>query len=127
MDGANLDLNASITKIGQNMIVTLSDNMTDERIHEISNIIIEQTHRTGAKGVVLNFAMVSMIDSYIYQTFEATSRATALFGAKVVWVGLNPGVVCSLIDLGVEPNENVMHTAMSLEQGLAVLAEMEAK
>ena len=127
MNGANLDLNASITQIGRNVIVTISDNMADDRIHEISDIIIEQAHRSGASGAILNFAMVSMIDSYIYKTFESTSRALTLFGVKVVWVGLSPGVVCSMIDLGIEPDENVMHTAMTLEQGLAELAGMAAQ
>lgn len=124
MGGANLDLSASITRIGRNMIVTLSDNMTDERIHEISDVIIKQAHKSGVSGVVLNFGMVSMVDSHIYKTFEATSRAVTLFGAKVVWVGLNPGVVCSMIDLGIEPDEKVMRTAMTLERGLAELEEM---
>jgi len=69
MSGANLDLNASVTQIGRSMIVTLSDNMTDERIHEISDVIIQKAYESGIKGAVLNFGMVSMIDTYIYRTF----------------------------------------------------------
>ncbi len=127
MSGANLDLKASVTQIGRNLIVTLSDNMTDDRIHEISDIIIEQAFKSGADGAVLNFGMVSMIDSYIYKTFEATSRALTLFGVRVVWVGLNPGIVCAMIDLGIEPDGRTVHTALTLEQGLAELAEMAAQ
>lgn len=64
-----MDLNASVTQIGRSMIVTLSDNMTDERIHEISDVIIQKAYESGIKGAVLNFGMVSMIDTYIYRTF----------------------------------------------------------
>jgi anti-anti-sigma regulatory factor len=127
MSGAILDLNASITQIGRNMIVTLSDNMTDDRIHEISDIIIGSAHKSGARGAILNFGMVSMIDSHIYKTFETTSRVLTLFGVKVVWVGLSPGIVCSMIDLGIEPDDQTLHTALTLEQGLAKLAEMAVK
>ncbi len=127
MSGTNLDLKASITQIGRNLIVTLSDNMTDDRIHEISNVIIKQAFKSGADGAVLNFGMVSMIDSYIYQTFEATSRALTLLGVNVVWVGLSPGIVCAMLDLGIEPDGQIVHMALTLEQGLAELAEMAAQ
>ena len=123
MGGANIDLNESVTKIGRNMIVTLSDNMTDERIHEISNIIVQKAYEYDVKGVVLNFGMVSMIDSFIYDAFEKTSRILALFGRKVIWVGLSPGIVCAMIDLGIEPDNSVIRTAMTLEQGLEKLEE----
>lgn len=105
------------------MIVTLSDNMTDERIHEISDIIIQKAYESNVSGAILNFGMVSMIDSYIFSTFEKVSRILALFGRKVVWVGLRPGVVCAMIDIGIEPDGGVFHTAMTLEQGLAKLEE----
>ena len=123
MGGANLDLSASVTQIGRSMIVTLSDNMTDERIHEISDIIIQKAYESEIGGVVLNFGMVSMIDSYIYGAFEKVSRVLTLFGRKVVWVGLSPGVVCAMIDIGIEPDGTIIHTAMTLEQGLVKLEE----
>lgn len=123
MNDVNLDLSASVTQIGRNMIVTLSDNMTDERIHEIAEIIIRRAYESQIRGVVLNFGMVSMIDTYIYKTFEKVSRALALFGLKVVWVGLSPGVVCAMIDIGIEPDGGIILTAMTLEQGLEKLEE----
>lgn len=123
MGDANLDLNASVTRIGRSMIVTLSDNMTDERIHEISDIIIQKAYESDITGAILNFGMVSMIDSHIYRTFEKVSRVLTLFGRKVVWVGLNPGVVCSMIDIGIEPDSSILCTAMTLEQGLEKLEE----
>ena len=105
------------------MIVTLSDNMTDERIHEISDIIVQKAYKSDIEGVVLNFGMVSMIDSFVYGAFEKVSRVLTLFGRKVVWVGLSPGVVCAMIDIGIEPDGSVIRTAMTLEQGLAKLRE----
>ncbi|HRX57743.1 MAG TPA: STAS domain-containing protein [Eubacteriales bacterium] len=127
MSGATLDLNSSVTQIGGSMIVTLSDNMTDERIHEISDVIIQKAYESDIAGAVLNFAMVSMIDTYIYKTFEQVSRALTLFGVKVVWVGLSPGVVCAMIDCGIEPDCTVMSTALTLEQGLEALEETKGR
>jgi len=46
---------------------------------------------------------------------------------KVVWVGLSPGVVCAMIDCGIEPDRAAMSTAMTLEQGLEQLEEEEVK
>lgn len=103
--------------------MTLSDNMTDERIHEISDIIIQKAYESDITGAILNFGMVSMVDSHIYRTFEKVSRVLTLFGRKVVWVGLNPGVVCSMIDIGIEPDSSILCTAMTLEQGLEKLEE----
>jgi anti-anti-sigma regulatory factor len=122
MSGANLDLNASITEIDRYMIVTLSDNMTDDRLMEISSIIIGKAHARNILGAVLNFGMVSMIDSYIYKVFADTSRALSLFGVRVVWVGLSPGVVCSMIDLNIELDSATVQTALNLEQGLSYLS-----
>ncbi len=126
MSGADLDLNASITEIDRCMIVTLSDNMTDDRLAEISGIIIQKAHERSIRGAVLNFGMVSLVDSYIYKVFADTSRALSLFGVRVVWVGLSPGVVCAMIDLGIEPDETVIRTALNLEQGLSCLSAAAA-
>ena len=73
------------------------------------------------KGAILDFSMVSVLDSYTFMALEKASKAVSLMGVMVVWVGLRPGVVSALMDLNVDVTH--IKAAMNLEQGLKVILD----
>lgn len=114
------DYNTSVTVIKNNLIVALPAEMTDSCIQNIEKIIIEKAYQKNIQGVLLNFSMVSVMDTYTYQAFENITRVFSLMGIQTVWVGLNPGVVFGLIDLDVAINTKIK-MAINLEIGLTLL------
>jgi len=62
-----------------------------------------------------------MLDSATYAMLANTARMLGLLGARVVFVGSQPGVVSTLIDLDVDTSGLV--TATCLEDALELLSQ----
>lgn len=114
------DYRTAITVIENSFIVALPAEMTNESIVNIEKMITEKAYQTNINGVILNFSMVTVIDTYTYQAFERITNVFALMGIQTIWVGLQPGVVFGLIDLDVVINPKIKITK-NLENGLALL------
>ncbi|MBI4856796.1 MAG: STAS domain-containing protein [Acetobacterium woodii] len=114
------DYRTAITVIENSFIVALPAEMTNESIVNIEKMITEKAYQTNINGIILNFSMVTVIDTYTYQAFERITNVFALMGIQTIWVGLRPGVVFGLIDLDVVINPKIK-IAINLENGLALL------
>lgn len=114
------DYRTAITVIESSFIVALPAEMINESIVNIEKMITEKAYQTNINGIILNFSMVTVIDTYTYQAFERITNVFALMGIQTIWVGLQPGVVFGLIDLDVVINPKIK-IAINLENGLALL------
>jgi len=76
-------------------------------------------HHVDLKGTILDFSNISMFDSITFESFKKISKAIALMGKKVVWLGLKPGVVSALVDLDVDSDD--IFIAVNLEHGLDLI------
>lgn len=113
----------SITKIDDKLIVSLNSDMDDRDMERLIGIITKRVYKSEICGVILNFSMVKLMNSYIYNVFKRISDAIELMGANVVWVGLRPGVVVSLMDLELVSHADQIRTGMNIEDGLRILSE----
>ena len=75
--------------------------------------------RTWATGVLLDFAVVQTVDSFLGRTLNDVVAAIRLLGAKTVVVGIQPAVAVTLVELGLELKG--VHTALDSERGLRLL------
>ncbi len=123
MDENESFLRTSVTEISSSLIVAIADEMSDEDLSAFASVITTQSNQLHIKGVILNFSMVQMLDTFSMRMLHDVSKALQLMGVKVVWVGLKPGVVISLIDLGIDFDTVTIQTALNLEQGLELLAQ----
>lgn len=119
MDNLNNSLNTSVTVVDKCLIVTLPNDITDDDIKISSSSILARASRSYIKGTILDFSMVYVLDSYSFKALEKVSRAISLMGVMVVWIGLGPGVVSSLMDLNVDVSH--IKAAVDLEQGLKMI------
>ena len=119
MDDFNNSLNTSVTVVDKCLIVTLPNDITDDDIKISSSSILARASRSYIKGTILDFSMVYVLDSYSFKALQKVSRAILLMGVMVVWIGLGPGVVSSLMDLNVDVSH--IKTAVDLEQGLKMI------
>jgi rsbT antagonist protein RsbS len=111
---------ASITQIDNIMIVSFTDQMANKMIYEVMNTILEKASKN-IWGVVLNYSMVNIIDSYAFNAFKNITETLNVMGVPSIWAGLNPGVICSLLDLGVEFEHSHINTAIDINDGISIL------
>ncbi|WPC44324.1 STAS domain-containing protein [Clostridium sp. JS66] len=123
MDEFNNSLNTSVTVVEGCLIVTLPNDTTDDEIKVGSSRILMMANKSSIKGAILDFSMISVLDSYNFKAFEKVSKAISLMGVMVVWVGLKPGVVSALIDLNVDVSN--IKAAMNLQHGLKIITDAQ--
>lgn len=109
----------SIIRLGENMIVTLQDELSDGQILEMQDQIALTIQQSGAQGLLLDVTLLDVVDSFMGHTLNQIAAIARLMGTKTVVVGLRPGVVMTLVELGLELPH--IQTALDVEQGLALL------
>lgn len=115
----NDNLNTGITVVGNCLIITLPNYIEDSDIEKDINKLLLRINGTGIKGAILDLSMITALDSYGFSLIQRTSKTISLMGVRVIWVGLKPGVVASLIDLQVDISN--VKAAINLEQGLSLI------
>ena len=95
-------------------ILSVCDDIEDSTLEAFCINAVNSVHDDNLDGVIFNFNNVNVIDSYTVSLFINTTAMIALLGAKVVWVGLNPGVISSILDFdidldGIQVGNNISH------------------
>ncbi len=117
------NIEASLTEFEQCLIVTPSDEMTDDMISDLTEVIMKRVWKSELKGAIFNFARVKFMDPFIYSAFKRVSKALLFMGIPLVWAGMKPSAICALVDLGLDfdQEETPIVTAVDLESGLTKL------
>lgn len=119
----NNNLDTSVTLVKGCLILTVPNDISDDDMEVSSKRILIKANKSSIKGVILDFSMMSVIDSYTFNTFEKVSKSLLLMGVIVIWIGLRPGVVSSLIDLNVDIS--CIKAAVNLEQALNMISKSQ--
>lgn len=111
----------SIIRLGENLIVTIQDELSDGQIMEMQEQIAATIQQTNAAGLLLDVGLLDVVDSFMGQTLNQIAAMARLMGTRSVVVGLRPGVAITLVEMGLELSS--LHTALDVEQGLKQLDE----
>ena len=109
----------SILRQGGYLIASIHTALDDTQLQRFQHDLIDQVGRYRAKGIIIDVAALDIVDSYATHTLRNLARMAGLRGARTVIVGINPDVAYSMVRLGL--NLNTVHTALDLDEGLAVL------
>ncbi|SDT89282.1 STAS domain-containing protein [Desulfobacula phenolica] len=101
------------------LIVPVSADTDSENINCLGKKILTQVKATQAKGVIVNVSGVRVMDSYTFSMLINSARANAMVGAMTIFVGFQPGVASSLVDLDVELGD--LLTAVTMEDAFDLL------
>jgi rsbT antagonist protein RsbS len=80
---------------------------------------MERVSRFRAQGIIFDVTAIDVMDSYATRSLRTVAHMTRLRSADTVIVGLQPEVAFSMVQLGLAFEG--MHTALDLEEGLALL------
>jgi rsbT antagonist protein RsbS len=108
-----------ILKQGAILIATVQAALTDSDTERLRQDLMEQVSRFRAQGIIVDVTAIDVMDSYAARSLRTVAHMTRLRGADTVIVGLQPEVAFSMVQLGLAFEG--MHTALDLEEGLALL------
>src|SRR5919198_3624985 len=110
-----------ILKHGPYLIASIQSALTDSEVLELRDELTERVGESRARGVIVDVAAMDVIDSFVARSLQSIALTAQLRGAKTVIVGIRPDVAVAMVQfkLNLEP----LHTALDLEEGLALLNE----
>jgi rsbT antagonist protein RsbS len=109
----------SILRQGSYLIASIHTALDDSQLLRFQRDLIDRVGRDRAKGIIIDVAALDVLDSFATHTLGVLARTASLRGAHTVIVGINPEVAFAMVQLGM--NLDTVHTALDLDEGIAVL------
>lgn len=101
------------------LIIPISGESDDDDLKRIGEDILGCLKTFRPKGVLINMSAVSILGSYGFSILRNTARAVSMMGSQAVFVGFQPGVAASLVDL--ETDFSGILTAVTTEDAFELL------
>lgn len=92
----------AIIRIEDQLLVSLSGDTDDQTLADIQERLSREVERTSAKGVLIDVAGTTILDSFLARMLAKTVYLVRLMGAEAVVVGVQPAVAITLIELGLD-------------------------
>ncbi len=108
-----------ILKQGAILIATVQAALSDSDTETLRHDLMERVGRFRAHGIIVDVTAIDVMDSFAARSLQTIAHMTRLRGADTVIVGLQPEVAFAMVQLGLAFDD--MHTALDLEEGLALL------
>lgn len=114
-----------ILKIGTNLLTSVQIELSDTVSDVFQKDVLAAIEKYSATGLVIDISALDTVDSYVARMLANTGKMARLMGTDTVVVGMRPEVAATLVRMGYM-FEGV-HTALSLQEGLARLDQSAAK
>jgi rsbT antagonist protein RsbS len=101
------------------VVASVQAELDDGVLEALRQDILACIERNRAHAVALDLSGVEIIDRTDFDRLVSMLEMARLMGARPVLVGMRPGVVSALVDLGVSGDE--IETALSLDGAFALL------
>ena len=111
-----------ILTIGDVLLVSIQEDLGDDKIVDLQDQIINRVSFTRAAGLVIEISAIDMVDSYMARVLNDISMMVSVLGSQTVITGMQPAVAITLVDMGSELIG--VKTALNLENGLEEIQSM---
>jgi rsbT antagonist protein RsbS len=118
-------MRASILKQGSFLIASVQGSMSDADLTQLRQELVADVRRHRATGVVIDVALIEVMDSFAARTLRTITEVVRLLGAEAVVVGIQPEVAFAMVQLGLTLEGTIV--ALDLEEGLAELQSRRAQ
>jgi rsbT antagonist protein RsbS len=108
-----------ILRIGKLLLVTIQVDLHDRMAIGLQEDLMTRIVDDQAKGVLIDISSLDIVDSFIGRMISNTAAMARILDAATVIVGMRPAVAITLVELGLSLTG--VHTALNVEQGLALL------
>ncbi len=108
-----------ILKMGRYLLVTIQVDLLDQTALALQDDLSERIAATAAQGVLIDISALEIVDSFVGRILASISGISAIMGATLVVVGMQPAVAITLVELGLSLDG--VRTALDVERGMALL------
>lgn len=107
------------------VVASLQIDLSEDVIARFRKDLLEFLHSTGADSVILDVSGLDVIDGNDFNALKLIMSMAQLMGAHSVVSGLKPGVVSSIIELGVETRD--VNAALDLDDAFDMVTSLRAE
>jgi rsbT antagonist protein RsbS len=118
-------MRASILKQGRILIASVQGSMSDADLVQLREELLQDVRRHRATGVIIDVALLDVMDSFAARTLRSITHVVRLLGAAAIVVGIQPDVAFAMVQLGLTMEGTA--TALDLEEGLAELQARDSQ
>ena len=111
--------NVALQVVNDRLIGTLGSDVSLESLRNFRAEILNAVKEYSVRQVIIDVSGISILDSHDFDEIVKTIEMVEILGAKSVLVGLNPGIITSLVYLDV-PVDKVT-TALNLKLAIKLL------
>src|SRR6478735_3931912 len=91
-----------IIKLWHLLLVPLQGELTDELASQLTDEVLEQIHKFGSSGLVIDITGLWLVDSHLCAVLSQLSSAASLMGASTFISGMKPDIALTLETMGVQ-------------------------
>jgi len=108
------------TRVGDCLLVTAPSDLGGQHLKQLEEVTLTAINASPTRSVVFQLAGVQFMDGYEFTVLQNIAKMAEHLGAKVVFVGLRPGIVAHLVNLDIHLTG--VPTALGLDEAFALLA-----
>ncbi len=101
------------------VVASIQVDLDEEVLARFRDDLLRRIHDTGSRGVILDVSSLETLDSHEFAALRRIITMCAIMGAEAVLVGMQPGVVSSLIEVGADIDG--LRAAFDLDAAFALL------
>jgi len=103
------------------VVASIQVDLDEDVLARFREDLLRRIHDTGSRGVILNVSNLETLDSHEFAALRRIIAMCAIMGAEAVLVGMRPGVVSSLIEVGADIDG--LRAAFDLDAAYALLEQ----
>lgn len=113
------DVRIPVLQQGDVLIAAFQGEPSDAELLAFERDLVERVGSSEARGVILDVCALPVLDSFATRMLREIAHAVRLRGARVVVVGVQPGVAFAMVRLGLALED--VETGLDLDHGLDLL------
>ncbi len=107
------------------VVASVQLDLRDDVLRQFQEDLLQYVQRTGAAGVIVDVTGVEVMDAEDFEALRRTLAMASVMGAQSVLVGLRPGLVSALIELGID--DEGIHATLDLDDGFSLVETLRAQ
>ena len=96
--------NIVINKLDTALFATIQTALTPNVLEQFKLQLLQKIATESVSFVIVDFSGLELLDAEECNMLQQICKMVVLMGAKSIWVGLNPGIACSIEDFNLDLN-----------------------
>ena len=124
--GSREDYSSSaIYELNSCIIVPVPGYIHRSLVHELKARVLAGIDKQPVRGIIMDMSAVPVLEGLLFSLLYEMVKMIELMGVRTVFVGFQPGVAVTLVDLDVDIHDII--TAFDLKEGMSLLDDLSAE